>query len=120
MDRGAWWATVHEVRKSQTRLSGESEAETILQNYNKNMSQKRKSKCFLPLLIAFSFYLTFWSLRMTIFRFPGHSLLEEALCPALAGQSRSVLPVGGCDALILPTPAQPSICTAQSLSHRFS
>ena len=42
MDRGAWWATVHGVAKSRTRLS--TEAQVIIKNYWINLSSTMNSR----------------------------------------------------------------------------
>ena len=40
MDRGAWWATVHEVVKSQTRLSDFTHTHTHTHTHTEGLSKK--------------------------------------------------------------------------------
>ena len=64
MDRGAWWATVHEIAKSQTRLG------TVVRYLSANISLKVRPKT--------AYYVTVQSLTSTCFLLPltlsSHSL----------------------------------------------
>ena len=64
MDRGAWWATVHEIAKSQTQLG------TVVRYLSANISLKVRPKT--------AYYVTVQSLTSTCFLLPltlsSHSL----------------------------------------------
>ena len=50
MDRGAWWATVYQVAKSQTRLSEKVTAEVLTNTHQALSTQQSHSNCLPPIV----------------------------------------------------------------------